>query len=88
MTIDNELPEDDPEELARVRRAKVLHMYTFLRSGFDHTLDALYENQDLDRMMFMANLLKYVEMGFLFESQQINDQLDNLNEVNLDDLEF
>jgi len=85
MTIDNDMNDD---ELARMHKAKLLHMRETLMSGFAHTLNGIVDNQDLDRMMFIANLLRYLSMGFIFEGQQINDQLDNLNEINLDNLEF
>ena len=90
MTIDNEMPDDmNEDELARINKARLLHTHEFLMAGFAKTLDVLFEHQDLDRMMFLAELLKYVNMGFMFENeifeseQQIKDRndldkLDNL----------
>ena len=90
MTIHNEMPDDlNEDELARMHKAKLLHTHEFLMSGFAKTLDVLFEHQDLDRMMFLAELLKYVNMGFMFENdifeseQQIKDRndLDNLDNL-------
>ena len=95
MTIHNEMPEDDmnADELARMHKAKLLHTHEFLMSGFAKTLDVLFEHQDLDRMMFLAELVRCMSMGFMFEDQQINNELweyeKNLKkEIDLDDLEF
>ena len=94
MTIHNEMPEDDmnAEELARMHKAKLLHTHEFLMSGFVKTLDVLFEHQDLDRMMFLVELLKYVNMCFMFENelfeseQQIKDQNEKTDLDNLDNL--
>ena len=93
MTINNEMPEGDANELARIHKAKLIHMHEFLMSGFARLVDGLYENQDLDRMMFLAELVRCMSMGFMFEDQQINNELweyeKNLKkDINLDDLEF
>lgn len=67
--IDNDMPEDDAEELARIRQAQLAHMQDFLLKGFAHTVAGMFVNDDLERMIFIADLLKYINMGFIYEGE-------------------
>ena len=71
--INNDMSEDDAEE---IKQAQLEHMREFLLKGFEHTVEGMVANGDLERMIFIADILKYINMGFIYEGVMQDPSID------------